>query len=278
MGRPYPGWHGRRWCRWKVAFVSTHDPVHCAYINHITAQRHAQSWRSDDSSFCLDESSHWWVPAGHTQYTSAERGGCRWRDITRTFHATNVVSTTRCVNMVAEQSQTRAKGDPPKNWRATNQDPIIIDAGRAGACLHGKAALEEFCNVVSVRLLFVPASPSVFVTSEPSKPGGAGSEHRRSHPQVIASSIRQTTDVAYQFDITAVSAMALKLLIPFFNSAYRFLKNITWTIFHEAPCAVARVGMWRMHHDISSAVCTRSAWLECLSLFVSQPAAHPEWF
>ena len=33
-------------------------------------------------------------------------------------------------------------------------------------------------------------------------------------------------------------------------------------------CAVAWLGMRRMHQDISSAVCTRCAWLECLSFLL----------
>ena len=36
----------------------------------------------------------------------------------------------------------------------------------------------------------------------------------------------------------------------------------------RVTCAAAWVGMWRMHDDISSAVCTRCAWLKCIAFFV----------
>ena len=70
--------------------------------------------------------------------------------LTRTQHATEVASTTRCINMVAErntttttaprppsthhvrQVQTQVTGDQPKNWWATTQEPI---ADRAGTCV-----------------------------------------------------------------------------------------------------------------------------------------------
>ena len=36
----------------------------------------------------------------------------------------------------------------------------------------------------------------------------------------------------------------------------------------RVTCAAAWVGMWRMHDDISSTVCTRCAWLKCIAFFV----------
>ena len=61
LGRPYHDWHGRRGVDGYCFFVSTHEALHCAYIKHSSAQRRAQSWRSDDSSSCLDGSSLQWV-------------------------------------------------------------------------------------------------------------------------------------------------------------------------------------------------------------------------
>ena len=45
-------------------------------------------------------------------------------------------------------------------------------------------------------------------------------------------------------------------------------RKAEFTVRGEVTCVVAWVGLRRMHRYVSSAVCTRCAWLECLSFFV----------
>ena len=49
---------------------------------------------------------------------------------------------------------------------------------------------------------------------------------------------RRIIQDAYHFDVTDVSAMALLLRIPFFDSASGFRKNTSFTIFHELGASI----------------------------------------